>query len=387
LKRLSLEEVKQEFISKKYIPLFDEYKSSRELLLYECLKHPGIQQKIRLQDLKRTEGCRFCATERRKEIRKIPLDVVKQEFINRGYIPLFNIYYNNREKLLAQTKEGYKFEVPLTSLKANHPPHIVDKHNSYSIENIKLWLKVNKKPFKLISDEYERNDLKLKWKCLKKNCGEIFEMTWCNVISDFGCNYCTGKKVGLSNCLATKNPELASEWHPTNNGDLTPYDVTCGCEKFVWWKCKDCNHEWKTMVNSRNKTGCPKCNISKGENEIEKYLIKNDIVYQVQFKMKNCKNVLPLAFDFAIFNNDQLYGVIEFDGRHHFEADDFFGGNKEFEYIKLRDSIKNKYCQDNNIPLLRIPYWDFDNVGRILNDFLLFKNNQIDTKQDNIVNF
>ena len=59
-----------------------------------------------------------------------------------------------------------------------------------------------------------------------------------------GCPICAGKKVVLSNCLATLNPSLTKEWHPTKNGDLTPYDVTLGSSKNVYWKCNEADdHE------------------------------------------------------------------------------------------------------------------------------------------------
>lgn len=60
--------------------------------------------------------------------------------------------------------------------------------------------------------------------------------------------------------LAEVNPELAKEWHPTKNGDLTPFDITYGSGLKVWWKCKkDNNHEWFTSPNRRKNRGCPKC--------------------------------------------------------------------------------------------------------------------------------
>lgn len=62
--------------------------------------------------------------------------------------------------------------------------------------------------------------------------------------------------------LGYKNPELASQWHPTKNGDLTPHDVTCGSDKQVWWKCsKNPLHEWETSVSNRNRhlSDCPFC--------------------------------------------------------------------------------------------------------------------------------
>jgi hypothetical protein len=118
----------------------------------------------------------------------------------------------------------------------------------------------------------------LQWQCLKENCGEFFDSRWCRIISGDGCPYCRGLRVGLSNCLATKNPELAKEWHLTKNGNLTPYDVTCGSNKKVWWMCSICYHEWKTDISSRNSSnGCPKCNFSKGEKKIETFLAQNNL--------------------------------------------------------------------------------------------------------------
>ena len=106
-----------------------------------------------------------------------------------------------------------------------------DKSNSYTIQNIKLWLNLNNKTFELISDEYINNSINLKWKCLKEGCREEFETGWGKIITGNGCPYCVGQKVGLSNCLATKNPKLASEWHSIKNDELTPYDVTSSSGK------------------------------------------------------------------------------------------------------------------------------------------------------------
>ena len=75
------------------------------------------------------------------------------------------------------------------------------------------------------------------------------------------CPYCYGGvlKKGI-NDVATINPEIASEWHPTKNGTLKPEDVSHSSNKKVWWKGK-CGHEWITSVGNRvdNKTGCPFC--------------------------------------------------------------------------------------------------------------------------------
>ncbi|MCX7988880.1 MAG: zinc-ribbon domain-containing protein [Thermodesulfovibrio sp.] len=81
------------------------------------------------------------------------------------------------------------------------------------------------------------------------------------------CPYCTGRKACLDNCLATLKPEIAKEWHPTKNV-FTPYQVTCGSNKKVWWLCEN-GHEWISSISHRtriNANGCPFCSNRKIDN-------------------------------------------------------------------------------------------------------------------------
>ena len=63
--------------------------------------------------------------------------------------------------------------------------------------------------------------------------------------------------------------------------------------------------------------------------------------------------------------------VIEYDGKQHFKPVDIFGGQDGFEETQLHDQIKTQYCKDNNIELIRIPYWEKDNIEEILNHKLI----------------
>ena len=74
------------------------------------------------------------------------------------------------------------------------------------------------------------------------------------------CPYCVSKRVLVGeNDLASQNPELIAQWHPTRNGKLTPADVLAGSHRLVWWVCEK-GHEWQATVKSRaNGTGCPVC--------------------------------------------------------------------------------------------------------------------------------
>ena len=113
---------------------------------------------------------------------------------------------------------------------------------------------------------------------------------------------------------------------------------------------------------------CPHCNESKGEKAIAKILNKLKINFDRQKKFTDCKNIYELPFDFYI---PSLRIAIEFDGRQHYEPLDFFGGEKAFERLKLNDKIKNDYCEDNYINLIRIKYTNIDNIENILKESLM----------------
>ena len=112
--------------------------------------------------------------------------------------------------------------------------------------------------------------------------------------------------------------------------------------------------------------GCPTCQESKGERIIRNYLDKNGIKYNSQYVFKECIFKKKLKFDFFLPEKNTC---IEYDGRQHFEPVKFYGGIDNFEKQIKRDLIKNEYCIDNNIKLIRISYKD--DIENNLNKWLL----------------
>jgi predicted RNA-binding Zn-ribbon protein involved in translation (DUF1610 family) len=277
---------------------------------------------------------------------------------------------------------GYIYcDVNIHHIKRNEKPRFVQKSNKSTIQNIKLWCKLNNKPFELISDKYEGTDKKLKWKCLNEICLEIFELSWHDISQNVGCQYCVGKKVGMSNCLATKRPDLAVEWHPTKNGELTPYDVTCSARKDIWWQCEK-RHEWNIVMYSRvnNNSGCPICNQSKGEKKIKEILDNNNIQY---IPHKDFEDLVgtgggKLSYDFYLIEYNLL---IEYQGEYH----DGTANNQtqeKFEYQQEHDKRKREYAKNYNIDLLEIWYWDFNNIEKILDEqFKNYMSKEFDGKE------
>lgn len=137
-----------------------------------------------------------------------------------------------------------------------------------------------------------------------------------------------------------------------------------------------CGHEpyMATRQDFERGSRCPKCRRSKGEELIEKLLIENNVSYKTQYTFSDLYYKNKLRFDFAIFDNvGDVKCIIEFDGVQHYKPVDFFGGIENFEKIKKRDSIKNKYCLDNNIEMIRISYLEFDSIEYIINEKIIKK--------------
>jgi hypothetical protein len=145
-------------------------------------------------------------------------------------------------------------------------------------------------------------------------------------------------------------------------------DGYTGDKSKVTVECKNRHITTKSIASIISGNGCLHCNKpSKGEQKIEDYLIKNNIIFERQYKFNDCRNKNPLPFDFAIKDKDNnLTHLIEYDGKQHFEPIKYYGGEKGFEYRKKNDNIKNKYCKRKNINLIRVPYWDFKKIDNIL---------------------
>lgn len=104
---------------------------------------------------------------------------------------------------------------------------------------------------------------------------------------------------------------------------------------------------------------------SKGEKKIIDLLRANKIKFEREVSFDGLVGLkgVPLRFDFAIYRNNKLFCLIDFDGRQHFEFVKYFHKNIcNFNKEKEWDRRKNSYCLIHNIPLLRIPYWELDTL-------------------------
>lgn len=249
-----------------------------------------------------------------------------------------------------------------------------NKKSQLTIEEVRR--RIEKYGCKLVSDTYDSGNQKVSIQCV---CGNIFEQTLINY--EYGTHRCQKCAQRISNEAKNKYTyEYVQQLCKDNNCEL----LSQKNGKFIGYKDKvvikcSCGEIFTTklfMCLSYNKFTCTSCSylnapISSGEKRIEEYLKKHLYKYQKEYSFSDCKKKYLLRFDFAVFLNDNNIKLIEFDGQQHFKPYEYYGGVEKFQDLCLRDSIKNEYCKNNNIPLLRICYKDIDKVDNILDDYLI----------------
>jgi hypothetical protein len=185
----------------------------------------------------------------------------------------------------------------------------------------------------------------------------IFNQTPHHHVNGHGCSKCKGLCRLTTEEFITKSKNI--------HGDRYDYSLTNYKNNRTKIKvlCK-IHKEFEVTPNDHmsKKSGCPTCQTSKGEISVENYLKENGIKFVKQHIFKDCRNQLPLPFDFYLpdFNT-----CIEYDGALHFKSIEWFGGDETLLKTKKRDYIKNEYCKKNGIKLIRIKYDDKRGLSEI----------------------
>ncbi len=241
---------------------------------------------------------------------------------------------------------------------------------SLSFDDVKQYVEENSDCI-LLSETYVNTKEKLKFKC---GCGEVFYKSFEKFKSkNKMCKKCSYNKISKSQIF---DYTFVKSYIESNNCKLLSKSYS-SCFDILDIQCP-CGEIFKstfTDFKNDNQIRCKRCTnkMSKGEIIIENYLRNKNIKYELQFTFDDLKannNRQKLKFDFAIFMGNQLYCLIEFDGKQHYQSVDYFGGNKAFEILQENDNKKNEYCKNNNIKLIRIPYKYLNNINSILDKSL-----------------
>lgn len=219
----------------------------------------------------------------------------------------------------------------------------------------------NKYGLLTVIDRAENNkNGRARWTC-QCDCGnkiDVLGVTLRNGATQ-SCGCLQKERASMSNSIS----EIGKKY-----GKLTVLSRAGSENGYALWRCKcECGRETITKgVSLRvgNTESCGLCGLSRGEERIEKILIEQNVNFVRQYKTEECKNVYALPFDFAIFEENILLCLIEYQGRQHYkEGFVFDNGEDSLEYRQYRDNIKREYCRKNNIKLIEIPYTDFEKVS------------------------
>jgi len=213
--------------------------------------------------------------------------------------------------------------------------------------------------YEFLSDEVIYSDKSL---IRHKKCGYEYNQIVSSHLLGMGCPKCAGNAPLTKSIIQERSDKIhKSEYEILSdpNGYLSKIEI-------LHKKCGDVFNQ--VVADHLSGCGCKKCNQSKMENFIENLLLENNILYTKQKTFEGCKYKNKLKFDFYL---PEYKTCVEFDGIQHFKPIRFFGGVKNFELQKIKDEIKNRYCLNNGIKLLRLNYLqDIEEIKKQINMLL-----------------
>jgi hypothetical protein len=372
LKRWSYEEIKNyiEDTSKSNCKLLSKEFNGNKTKLYILCKcgNVFIADFNKFKDQNKQQ-CNACGHKNAGEKCKIShRDFIKKVYELEGCnYSILSIYKtSNKKVIIKHNKCGYIYYVKpnnfITGYRCPRCAGNLKKNTEIFINEVSNKFPNDKY---LVLSEYIRNNKYIKIKHNINSC----EYEWVTRPSTFlngkGCPKCSFIKATNNK---KKDFEFIKQYIKLNNYILLTNHYDNAYQK-LQLKCRK-NHYIKISWRDFNRgVRCSICAESRGEQEIRYLLEKYNIEFKEQYSFIDLKDIDLLRFDFAIFTNKNLICLIEFDGIFHYKP---VLGMKKFKYQIKHDNMKNEYCYNNNIRLIRIPYWELDNNN--INNILKIEN-------------
>ena len=262
--------------------------------------------------------------------------------------------------------------------------HLTRTNRKYSFEDVKN--EFSKTDYILLSDENDYKDAatnSLKYLCPRHLDEGVQTISLGHLQCGRGCRYCGREIVNAAH--RNSNEEIERDCRALCNRKgfiykdfsrensiiyvhfICPDHVDAGIQKM-----RKGNMERENIQGCRYCFDTKKFKFSKGEKCIEQILDMSNISYLPQYCFADCRDINMLPFDYYL---PDYNFCIEFDGQHHYMPVNFNGISDE-EALEnhlctvKHDRIKDEYCHVNNIGLLRIPYYDFDNIEQLIENAL-----------------
>lgn len=350
-----------------------------------CPKHGSFNQIPEVHLSYRTKhGCYKCSKEATGV--KLEIDEVKKRIFEKYGTDYELVSYSTVRDITVKHKCGIVEETSLYALLRSNYYNckcngILKRTASYS-ERLDYFINKSKK---VHGDKYDYSEVILgsfrntRVKIICSVHGYFLQVPSVHM-SGNGCRLCANEKIGKS----IAQPEETRRKIEDKNGhkliiiDERPLRTGFNDLKV---QCKKCQKKMTFTCSNLilQEVECKFCGMkSRGERNIKRFLERNGIKYKSQKTFSDCinpKSKQPLRFDYYL---EELNICVEFDGVHHFKEEEYFGGNKpawyskmDYENIKFRDELRDNYCKENGIKMIRIPYWKKDQINNILSEELL----------------
>ena len=223
-------------------------------------------------------------------------------------------------------------------------------------------------PHLVVNSEYITMHHNINFTCT--DCHNTFDRVAADIFYNGGCPICNVNN--LPQRLPKPLEQFIIDLHQVNS-DISYIDGYTKASERVHVKCNICGHEWNPIGTSLTSGfGCPVCNMSHGERRIKDYLNSNSYNYMCQKTFPDLIGVGGgnLSYDFYIPDNNML---IEFQGQYH-DSSAKIQTEIEFERQQEHDRRKRQYAENHHIHLLEIWYYEYDNIEKILSDYLTQQN-------------
>lgn len=360
------------------IEFLEDFKTLKGKIKVKCLRCNTEQYTTPSALLYEThkDWCRICS---KREIEKEKQDKFNEDVYNlyHGEYQALTPYHNCKEKVLfLHNKQDClnQFWVTPDAFLNKMSGCPICKHREGAdklfVSDSEFKERIHKihKGHIIVLSEYHGNREKVLIKHI--DCGRTFETIAGDLLQGKGCRYCAGKMLKTTD-------QFKQEITQKYGNEYTVLGEYINAKTKVLVKHNNCGYEWLITPTSLLKNRrCPVCNQSYGESEIENFLLYNKINYSKQVTFSDCKDKDVLKFDFSVNDkNGNILSLIEFDGLFHFKPIKLTGMTQQQAIDNLRstqkrDNIKNAYCNDNDISLLRIKYTEKHFINNKLKPYL-----------------
>lgn len=327
-----------------------KYINSKEKVIIICKKHGKFKQTP--SNHKKGRGCPSC----KKDTIRNKLSLTTKDFIKKAK----NIHgnkYDYKNIIYINSKIKLSIWCPIHGeFKQNSGNHLEGKGCPKCKGGVKLTkedfikssIKIHGKKYIYSNIIYVNSKTKVNIIC--PTHGKFFQTPYSHISGKSGCPKCyieskrMGKEEFIKRSKIIHNNKYSYKLVEYKN---QRHKVKIICAKHGMFEQAPESHLLSL--------GCPNCTNSRGENAIRLFLTNRKINFISQMKFNDCKFKKILKFDFYLPKHNIC---IEFDGEQHYKSIEYFGGKEKLKITKQRDNVKNKFCIQNGIKLLRISYKD-----------------------------